>query len=65
MKIGGLQEFALIDYPERIACIVFTIGCNFRCPYCYNWKLILDLLKPMNEKKSSIFYTREKESLKE
>ena len=35
MGIGGLQKFSLIDYPEKICAIVFTQGCNFRCPYCF------------------------------
>lgn len=39
MKIGGLQRFSLIDYPEKICAIVFTQGCNFRCPYCHNPEL--------------------------
>ena len=41
MKLGGLQKLTLLDYPGRIACIVFTEGCNFRCPYCHNAGLVL------------------------
>jgi pyruvate formate lyase activating enzyme len=40
MKIGGLQRISLIDYPGRISAIVFTQGCNFRCPYCHNPELV-------------------------
>lgn len=40
MKIGGLQKFSMIDYPDKVACIVFTQGCNFRCPYCHNPELV-------------------------
>lgn len=40
MLIGGLQKSSLIDYPEKISAIVFTQGCNFRCPYCHNPELI-------------------------
>jgi pyruvate formate lyase activating enzyme len=40
MIIGGLQRFSLIDYPDKICAIVFTQGCNFRCPYCHNPELI-------------------------
>lgn len=39
MLIGGLQKISLIDYPGKICAIVFTIGCNFRCPYCHNPEL--------------------------
>lgn len=40
MIIGGLQRFSLIDYPGKICAIVFTQGCNFRCPYCHNPELV-------------------------
>lgn len=40
MIIGGFQRFSLIDYPNKICAIVFTQGCNFRCPYCHNPELI-------------------------
>ncbi len=38
-KIAGLQKTTFIDFPEKIACIVFTQGCNFRCGYCHNPEL--------------------------
>jgi pyruvate formate lyase activating enzyme len=41
MKIGGLQKLTLIDYPGKIAVTVFTIGCNFRCPFCHNPELVI------------------------
>ncbi|MBU2578727.1 anaerobic ribonucleoside-triphosphate reductase activating protein [Patescibacteria group bacterium] len=41
MQIGGLQKLTLIDYPGKIACAVFLVGCNFRCPFCHNPKLVL------------------------
>lgn len=40
MKIGGLQKVSLMDYPGKIGAIVFTQGCNFRCPYCHNPELV-------------------------
>lgn len=40
--IGGLQKSSLIDYPECLSAIIFTQGCNFRCPYCHNPELILE-----------------------
>lgn len=39
MIIGGLQKTTLIDYPGKVAAIVFTAGCNFNCQYCYNPEL--------------------------
>ena len=41
MDIGGLQKCSLIDYPGELSAIIFTRGCNFRCPYCYNSELVL------------------------
>lgn len=40
MKIGGLQKTSLIDYPGKVSSIIFTIGCNFHCPYCHNPELV-------------------------
>ncbi len=40
MEFGGLEKFTLIDYPGKIACIIFTIGCNFRCGFCHNPELV-------------------------
>lgn len=40
MIFGGFEKFTLIDYPGKIACMVYTIGCNFRCPYCHNPELV-------------------------
>ena len=41
MLIAGLQKLTLLDYPGRVACTVFTGGCNFRCPFCHNAPLVL------------------------
>lgn len=40
MIIGGYQKLTLIDYPGKIAATVFTVGCNFRCPFCHNPELV-------------------------
>jgi pyruvate formate lyase activating enzyme len=52
MKISGFQKTTLIDYPGKIAAIIFTQGCNFRCGYCHNPELI-----PINNKQESISET--------
>lgn len=41
MVLGGLQKLTLIDYPGKIAATVFTVGCNFRCPFCHNPELVI------------------------
>ncbi len=40
MKLGGLQKLTLLDYPGLVACTVFTVGCNMRCPFCHNALLV-------------------------
>ena len=40
MKISGFQKLTLLDYPGKIACIIFTQGCNFKCTFCQNSDLI-------------------------
>lgn len=40
MKICGLQKMTLLDYPAKVACTVFTEGCNLRCPFCHNAGLV-------------------------
>jgi len=42
MIIKGLQKTTLIDYPGKVACTIFTFGCNFRCPYCHNPELVIE-----------------------
>lgn len=41
MMISGLQKTTLLDFPEKVACTVFTAGCNLRCPFCHNASLVL------------------------
>lgn len=48
MKIGGFQPLSLNDYPGRVAAVVFTRGCNFRCPFCHNPELLdMDAAAPV------------------
>lgn len=49
MKIAGLQKTTLIDYPEKITAIIFTMACNFRCPYCHNKELVEPKSLPTGE----------------
>lgn len=45
MIIQGLQKLTLLDYPEKVACTIFAGGCNFRCPFCHNAPLVMDVRK--------------------
>nr|MDD3720097.1 anaerobic ribonucleoside-triphosphate reductase activating protein [Candidatus Gracilibacteria bacterium] len=41
MLIGAVNKFSLLDFPGETSCIVFTVGCNFRCSYCHNPEFVL------------------------
>jgi len=42
MRISGLQKLTLLDYPGKMAAIVFLHGCNFLCPFCHNGSLVTE-----------------------
>lgn len=46
MEFHGLNKLTLLDFPEHLACTVFTGHCNLRCPFCHNAGLVLS---PENE----------------
>lgn len=41
MLISWVEKFSMIDYPGKVACIIFTAGCNLRCGYCHNSDFVL------------------------
>jgi len=49
MKIGYLLPMTVIDYPDKVAALIYTAGCNFRCPFCHNAELVLpDKIKTLS-----------------
>jgi pyruvate formate lyase activating enzyme len=51
MKYAGMVKQSLVDYPGEIAAVLFTRGCNLRCPFCHNPELLLKpkiLVKPID-----------------
>ena len=45
MVFGGFQKLTLLDYPGKVACILFTKGCNFYCPFCHNALLVKNVIE--------------------
>lgn len=41
LKIGGLEKVSLLDYPGKVSSVLFTYGCNLRCPFCHNPELVI------------------------
>ena len=68
MIIAGLQKTTLIDFPGKLACVVFLAGCNFRCPWCYSSELVLPLKiakQPRLSEKDFFDFLRERKGLLE
>ena len=40
LKLGGIQKLTLLDFPGKVACTLFTAGCNMKCPFCHNRDLV-------------------------
>ncbi len=58
IRIGGIERFSIVDFPNQMAAVVFMQGCPWRCPYCHNqhlqdvnaetnivWEKFIDFLK--------------------
>jgi pyruvate formate lyase activating enzyme len=55
MQIVGYLKTSLIEWPGKITSVIFTPGCNFRCPFCHN----ADLVDPRKSKKTSLISEKE------
>ncbi len=64
MLINGFQKLTVLDYPGKVACIVFTPGCNFRCPFCHNAALVTHIDSSFNlEIKDVLAYLKKRQGL--
>ena len=63
MKISGFQKLTLLDFPEKVACIVFTAGCNFRCPFCHNASLVLGGAEEVHPEEEILSYLEKRRGL--
>ena len=39
IRIGGIEKFSIVDFPNRMSAVVFMQGCPWRCPFCHNTHL--------------------------
>lgn len=62
-RIKAIQKTSLIDYPNKVSCVIFLGGCNFRCGYCHNPDLIKDDLKSLDEEEVLEFLKKRKKWL--
>jgi len=54
MKFSGIQKTSLIDFPDNVSTVLFTAGCNLRCPYCHNWRIVLDYNGPYLSEEAAV-----------
>jgi pyruvate formate lyase activating enzyme len=51
--IAGIKGTSLIDYPGKVAAVLYMSRCNFRCPFCHNRELVLEEdIKPVLEEEA-------------
>ena len=60
MQIGGFQKTSLLDYPDTISAIIWTVGCNFNCPFCYNPQLVKKTKNTISEEEVLSFLKKRK-----
>jgi len=62
MKFSGLQKTSVLDYPDKVASVLFTPGCNLHCPYCHNWEIATNPQPPFLQEATilEILETRKK-----
>ena len=46
MRFCGFQGSTLVDYPDRVSSVLFAPGCNLRCPFCHNWRIVVEPEEP-------------------
>lgn len=47
-KVSGLEKLTMLDYPSKMAAILFYSYCNFHCPYCYNTGVVNGTIDSIN-----------------
>ncbi len=54
MKFSGIQKISLIDYPNKVASVLFTPGCNLRCGFCHNWRIAVNPQPPFLQEATAL-----------
>ncbi|MBE6664077.1 MAG: anaerobic ribonucleoside-triphosphate reductase activating protein [Ruminococcaceae bacterium] len=66
MNFNGFQKLTLLDYPGKVACTLFTAGCNLRCPFCHNASLVTHIDNTNIYKKEEILsYLKKRQGILE
>ena len=65
MNVQGYQKLTLLDFPGKVACTVFTGGCNLRCPFCHNARLVRAPLAFENAEDEVLAYLQKRRGILE
>ena len=66
MNFSGFQKLTLLDFPGKVACTLFTSGCNLRCPFCHNASLVTHIDNSNIYKKEEILsYLKKRQGILE
>ena len=65
MNISGIQKLTLLDFPGKLACTVFTSGCNFRYPFCHNASLVLPGMSDHIDEQEVFSFLKKREGILE
>ena len=65
MQFAGFQKLTLLDFPGKVACILFTMGCNFRCPFCHNASLVRAEEKPQITEDEVLAFLKKRQGILE
>lgn len=60
MVIGGYVKNSFVDYPGKIACTIFTVGCNMRCWYCHNSHILENVKRVVDQNEIIDFLSKRK-----
>lgn len=63
MIFSGFQKMTLLDFPGRVACTLFTAGCNLRCPFCHNASLVLQRSAESHTEEDILVYLKKRTGL--
>lgn len=63
LKISGMQKLTLLDFPGHVASILFTQGCNMRCPFCHNSALLTGIAEEELDKEEVLSYLKKRKGL--
>ena len=63
MDFAGMQSLTLLDFPGKVACILFVQGCNLRCPFCHNATLVNGCAERLYPEEETLSFLHKRQGL--